>query len=262
MPRPAPSLLLPQEHGTYGEILFPLVAALTLGSAGPAAWGIAATALGGFLAHEGFVVLLGRRGPRARREHARPAWRSVALFGGIAVAGMALAATRLEADAWQGLALASVLSGLAVLMAWLGRERTIGGEVLAAVALSAWSVPTALAAGVSWRLALTIWAVWSVAFAVATCAVQVVIARTTRRGTHPWALAGGLMLSIAGPAAAVLLTRSGAAPGGAAVTLLPSSLAALAVMAAPISARRLRDIGWAFIAICVATLALMVGLFR
>jgi hypothetical protein len=242
-------------------MLFPLTAALMIGSPGPTALGIAATAIGGYLAHEGFVVLLGRRGPRARREHARPAWRSIGLFGGLGAAGIALTAAQLDAAAWQGLGLAAVLSGLAVLMAWLGRERTMNGEILAAIALSAWSVPTALAAGLPWRIAFTIWALWSAAFAVATCAVQVVIARTTRR-THPWALGGGLMLSIAGPPMAVLLAQAGAVPVGAAITLLPSSLGALTVIAAPVSARRLRDVGWSFIAVCVATLALMVGVLR
>jgi hypothetical protein len=238
-----------------------MLTGLALGTATPAAWAVAGMALGGYLAHEGFVVLLGRRGARARREHARPAWRSVVIFGAAAAGGAAVAMTRLEAGAWTGLALAVALSALALSLTWLGRERTIGGELFAAVALSAWSVPTALAAGVSWRVALTIWGVWSVAFAVATCAVQVVIARSTRR-SHARALTGGLALSILAPAAAVLLARWGTAPAGTALTLLPSSLAALAVMAVPIPARRLRDIGWSFIAVSVATLGLMVGLLR
>ncbi len=254
-------MLLPKEHGTYGEILLPLTAALGLGSAGPAAWGIAATALGGYLAHEGFVVLLGRRGPRAAREHARPAWRSVALFGGLAVAGAMLALTGLTAAAWVGLAIAAGLSSLAIIVAWKGQERTMGGETLAAVALSAWSVPTSLAAGLSWRDALTTWAVWSLAFSAATCAVHVVIARATRRPYWP-VLASGLVLSIGGPATAVLLSRAGVTPQGLVLTLLPSCVAALALMAAPVPARRLREIGWSLIVVFVMTLAVMLAVLR
>lgn len=254
-------MLLPQEHGTYGEILLPLIAVLGLGAAGPAAWGMAAAALGGYLSHEGFVVLLGRRGPRAKREHARPAWRSVALFGGLGVAGAMLALNGLAAAGWLGLAIAGGLSCLAIIVAWRGQERTMGGEMLAAVALSAWSVPTAMAAGISWRHALTIWAVWSVAFTAATCAVHVVIARATRR-PYWRGLACGLVLSIGGPAAAVLLSQAGVTPPGIVLTLLPSCLATLALMAAPVPARRLREVGWALIAVFVTTLAVMLAVLR
>ena len=262
MSRTLPVLLWPQEHGTYGEIAFPLMAALMIGNPSWMASGVAVMALGGYLAHEGLVVLLGRRGGRARCERARPAWRSVVFFGGIAGMGaMFAAAGGLPADAWQGLGLAGGLSGFAIAATWLGRERTLGGEALAAVALAAWSAPTALAAGVRWDVALTIWTVWSVAFVVATCAVHVVIARSTRRA-RSWALAGGVTLSMAGPAAALLLARSATVPRSAVLILLPSCLAALVVLAAPVSARRLRDIGWSLMVIYVVTLGLMVGFLR
>ncbi|MDP1572117.1 MAG: YwiC-like family protein [Vicinamibacterales bacterium] len=255
------ALLLPQEHGTYGEILFPLIAALAIGSPGAGAWGIAVASLGGFLAHEGFVVLLGRRGGRARREQARAAWRSLLGFGGIGLAGVWLAASGLGAEAWPWLALAAALSGLAILVAWSGRERTLGGEMLAAIALSAWCVPTALAAGCPLRLALTLWAAWSLVFMVATCAVHVVIARSTRR-PHLEPLAAGWLLAVGAPVAAALLEWSGAVPSGTTVVLLPSCVAAAVVLTAPVTAHRLRDIGWSFIAVSTVTLALMLGLLR
>jgi len=77
-------LLLPQEHGTYGELLFPLVSALLLTTSGRASWGLVGLALGGFLAHEGFSVLVGTRGTRAQRRARPEAWRSVATFGTLA----------------------------------------------------------------------------------------------------------------------------------------------------------------------------------
>lgn len=83
----ARTFLLPHEHGTYGEVLFPLASALVLGQANPAAWGLTLVAIAGFLAHEGFVVLLGSRGGRARRESSPAAWRSVSVFGALAIIG-------------------------------------------------------------------------------------------------------------------------------------------------------------------------------
>ncbi len=61
-------LLIPREHGTWGELLFPLCTALAVGHVSPHAVGAAAAALGGYLSCEGLQTLAGWRGPRARRE--------------------------------------------------------------------------------------------------------------------------------------------------------------------------------------------------
>ena len=82
-------ILWPREHGTYGELLFPLMSALLLARPGRAAWGLSLLAVGGFLAHEGFSVLAGARGLRAKRDAHAVAWRSVAIFGGAALLGAA-----------------------------------------------------------------------------------------------------------------------------------------------------------------------------
>lgn len=250
-------LLVPREHGTYGELLFPLVTVAVLGAPGRAAWGLALLALGGYLAHEGLVVALGARGSRAQREQRAAARRSLLVFGGAAVAGAALAVPGLDPRTSTGSALAAGLSAVALAAAWTGRERTLAGEALAAVALPAWSVPVGLAAGLSWRTVLSVWTVWAIAFVAATCAVHAVISRTTRRGGR-LERAAGLAAAAGGLAAAAALGRAGLLERGIDVALLPAAAAALAVIALPVRATRLRQIGWSFMAVAAVTLLLLV----
>ena len=60
--------LLPKEHGAYGQISFPLVAAFAVGGVSAGGLLIASALIAGFLAHEPALVMLGLRGPRAKRE--------------------------------------------------------------------------------------------------------------------------------------------------------------------------------------------------
>jgi hypothetical protein len=60
--------LAPREHGVYGQLAVPMAAALASGRPGPVALLLAASAGGFFLAHEPALLLLGRRGERARTE--------------------------------------------------------------------------------------------------------------------------------------------------------------------------------------------------
>ena len=201
----ARTLLLPREHGTYGEVLFPLLSALALGEANRAAWGLSLVALAGFLAHEGFVVLLGSRGARARRDASSAAWRSVGLFAAVAVAGAALAWPGLTRPAAQGLGLATALSAAAMAVAWLGRERSLAGELLAALALTSWSVPVALAGAVAAGTTLIVWAIWCVVYGLSTVIVHAVIAGTIRRGPLTARRLRAIGWSIVGVSAATLL---------------------------------------------------------
>lgn len=63
--------LWPKEHGAYGQAAFPLLAAFGVAGPSPAGVLLAVAVAAGFLAHEPAVILLGRRGPRARREMSR-----------------------------------------------------------------------------------------------------------------------------------------------------------------------------------------------
>lgn len=232
-------MLLPREHGTYGEIAFPLITALVLGSWNLAVWGLVLVAVGGYLAHEGFLVLTGGRGPRARREQRQAAVMSVATFGAIALSGASFSLSALTPDAWIGALAASGLSMVAVASALIGREHTLPGELLAAIALPAWGVPVALQGGVPWFTALTAWGVWSLGYAAATFVVHVVIRRTKGQSVSA-ALAGTVACAVAGPIVSL--------------AAIPLSVAALTLAWLPVTAKRLRHVGWTVIAASVLTL--------
>jgi len=63
----------PKEHGAYGQLVFPLATAFAIAGATAPALLTAIAVTAAFLAHEPLIVLLGRRGVRARRDHFRRA---------------------------------------------------------------------------------------------------------------------------------------------------------------------------------------------
>src|SRR5512140_1483244 len=85
--------LIPREHGAYGQLGFPLLAALGCGRPGVAALCLVLAFVAAFIAHEPVLILLGDRGTRARRESYRDAVLTLAVSGGVAIvaAGVALA---------------------------------------------------------------------------------------------------------------------------------------------------------------------------
>ncbi len=254
---PASRILVPREHGTYGELLFPMLSVMAIGQPGRAAWGLAVLALGGFLAHEGLAVLAGTRGVRARRSHRRAAWGSLATFGGLAMIGAAWAWPSLTRETLLMTGVAAMLSVAAVALAWFGREHTLAGELMAVVTLSGWCAPVGLSGGLTPAVAGAIWVTWAGVFAMATCAVHVVVARTSRR---PIAPVRGLGL-IFGAATAVALgafVNAGVMPAHAHLTLIPGVVAFFVLTAAPIRATSLRAVGWSVVGVSLLTLALMV----
>lgn len=240
-------MLVPREHGTWGEILFPLVAALAMGRPTWVGLALAGAALLGYLASEGVQTLLGWRGLRARREGTPGATVSVTLFGGCAVVagawGLANATTSVRAAALAALGLSAIVWGIAA----LGRLRTSFGESMAGAALSAWSVAVAVAGGIPLVLATGLWLVWAGAFAAATLAVRAVIARSTRRPSALTRVAA-VLLALAPFVPLTSLAERGAVPGFVVAGFLPTTLATAAVCVLPIHARRLRWVGWAYVA--------------
>lgn len=254
------AVLWPREHGTYGELLFPLATALILGRPGITAWALCAVALGGFLAHEGLVVAMGRRGDRTRREDGARARTSLLCFGGLALLGAVLALPGLERNVALAATLAMVLSCLAIGAAWLGAERRITVTLIAALALSAWSAPVAMAGGVPMRTSYGLWAIWFAAFAMATAAVESVMARSARRSPRRAQLlcAGLAVLANGGVIAS---TQYGLLPPAASSTLIPMSIAALLIAGTHIPARRMREIGWSIVAMSAVTMAVTLWAF-
>ena len=62
-------MLLPREHGAYGQLLFPRLSALLIGRPAPGAYLLGAAAVAAFLAHESLLVL-----PRPARTVLRRSW--------------------------------------------------------------------------------------------------------------------------------------------------------------------------------------------
>jgi len=258
MPGVAERILLPKEHGTYGELLCPMLSALTLARPGRASWGLAVLALSGFLAHEGFAVLAGRRGARALRDGRWVAWRSLMTLGVLAAAGAAVAWPALAPEALVATGILATLSVAAVSLTWFGREHTLGSELVAALTLSGWCTPIGLAGGLSLPVAAALWVIWAGVFTVATCAVRAVVTRTARRPIAPVA-ALGLIFAAATATPVALMGDAGYIPGNAGVTLIPAVVMFLVLTIAPIHATRLRLIGWVMMGMCLLTLALVVA---
>jgi hypothetical protein len=253
------ALLVPKEHGAYGQLLFPLltawlVARPTLTSV---LFGLAVT--NGFLAHEGLTVRLGHRGPRAKREDGPRAAMSLGVFAAFGLLAGTIAFV-LSAPVVRGAAVVPVgLAAAALVVTWRDLERTIGGELLASTALAAWSLPIALAAGAPTATGLGIWIVWSLTFAAATLAVRGVIARTRREPWKPRLIQAGAVLT----AGFIGLSAASDPPWAALrLPLLPAGALVLGLGLLPIGARHLHRVGWTIVAVSLVTMALLVWELR
>ena len=128
------------------------------------------------------------------------------------------------------------------------REKTTAGELLAAAALAAASLPVALAAGAAPAVAWGAWGAWCLAFGTSTLAVRAVIAHARAPLAWPRRLAA--------PAAAIAIALIGCSAGvlmpSAAIGAAPMLLLALAIAARPPGPRSLRTVGWTLVAGSVA----------
>lgn len=212
-----------------------------------------------FFAHEGLLVLLGQRGVRAAREQRASATRSVALFGGFGLVTGAVALSVLPADARVWLLLPVALAVCVAVVVFLHIERTTGGELLVAAALSSMSVPLTLAGDGRMVPAFTVFAVFAAIFAAATLSVRALIARTHRGSGPPPTLAAALTLAAIALLAWLSMTARLApvAPYAA----LPVCAVALYLTMVPPAPKYLREIGWTLVAATVLTAsALVLGL--
>lgn len=250
-------MLLPREHGAYGQLLFPLLSALLIGRPAPGAYLLGAAAVAAFLAHESLLVVLGQRGSRAAREQGADARRSLALFGGFCAVTGAVSLFVLPRPALGVLVLPVLLALLVAIAVVMHRERSTFGEMLAAVALTSLSLPVALAGNASRTDALTLFVVFSAVFVVATVAVRAMIGRVTKAGGPPPLLAGALTLAVVVglTLAAFSRTLAPVAPYAA----LPVCAVALGLTARPPSPRHLRTIGWTLVGATLLTAVMLVS---
>lgn len=259
MPRPNATpannrSLAPREHGAYGQLFVPLVCGLAMAIPTLATIGVAVAGVAAFFAHEPVLVLLGRRGERTRRELGAKAKKRLLWLGALVIAG--------GATTWFGPWMALLLCGLpltlgAALGAFVARdeEKTLGGEVLAAAALSSVAVPVAAESGVAIGVVLGAWIAWTASFAAATWSVRSVIAYR-KTGMH-WLRRVCVPVLILG--AAIGAALSGLAPTAATIATLPMAVLAVAFAAIPPHPRSLRRVGWSLAASSVATGGILIA---
>jgi hypothetical protein len=243
-PGPLPRGLLPREHGVWFQLGLPLSTALFVGGAPPSALWLSAAALATLLAHEPLRRVLGRRGAR-RGERDEERVREWGLtVGAMGALCFALGVYTLSPEARPFLALPLLLSAEVLLFAWNHQERTLAGEVLAALALGAWAVPIAMAGGLPASSALTLWGTYGLSFGLATLAVRTVIASHRPRARRELLRRTGAATVALLLVAAVGWALHAGLPLPRVAALLPMGLVALGLCVLLPSPRRLHSIGW------------------
>jgi hypothetical protein len=254
---PAPRRsLLPHEHGAWGQLAMPLLTAFAIGRPTAAALALAAAVVLAFLAHEPAIVLLGQRGRRARDDDGERARRWLIVLGALGalagLAGVALAPPAARLALVVPAALGIVIVGLLLAR----REKTVAGETAVAAALASSGAAVALAGGADLEGAIAAAIVWTLGFAAATLAVQVILVRVRSKGARdPGRRHAALAALLA--AAAVALSAAGL-PAALAWATLPTALLSIAVCLARFSPKRLRELGWALVASSTLTLVILV----
>lgn len=164
--------LLPKEHGAYGQLLVPLLVSLSLGKPTVASSSFAVAAVASFLAHEPLLILLGQRGKRATQVASQRSFRWLIAWSAIALAALVLAVAQVSLEVRWATLLPVALSLSALVLALVGRERSILGQCVVAATLPALALPVALAQGLELEAALAAWAAWTLASIAATGAVK------------------------------------------------------------------------------------------
>ncbi|MBT9555648.1 MAG: YwiC-like family protein [Myxococcales bacterium] len=250
---PSPPSLWPREHGAYAQLALPVATALSVAQPRLAALGLVTTAAAAFLAHEPIVVLLGRRGERARRNGAHPARRRLVVLGASGVLGAVAGLWNADATLLGACAMLATVVALSGLLVRAKQEKTVGGEVVIGTTLSLAAMPVALASGVPWLPALNIAAVWAAIFALGTMTVHAVLRRAKSRSVS--LSIGVAILGCLFSFGAVGAVALGAWWAGA---LLPQGILSLAIVALRPSPRHLRRIGWSLLAADLVALAALI----
>jgi hypothetical protein len=255
--------LFPREHGAYGQMIVPLITSLLVGGVTAPALLLVVAVVAGFLAHEPLLILLGRRGPRMKREQGREAamWLATAGAAGTATALAGVSSMPPGLRVW--LLLPLVPAALLAIAIAANREKHVVSEIAVALAFSLAAVPVGLAAGAAVSVALAVGVAFAAIFASGTLAVRVVILGV-RGGGNPRAVRT-TRLVVLGFAVAVVLglvvvARLGLLPWTTLLAAAPGLLGASWLAMFPPPATRLRTIGWTLVTTsAAAALMLLVG---
>ena len=256
------SAFLPREHGAYGQIAFPLVAAFAVAGVSTPAVLLSVTVIAGFLAHEPAAIAFGLRGSRARRELGVSAVRGLGVCLAIGAAAALTAAIVMDSAVRWSLAVPAIPAAVLATAMFTGREKTWYGEAAAALAFAGLAIPLTMAAGASIDVALAVAIPFALLFTTTTLAVRVVILRV-RGGGDPRATAATqratLTISAAAFALMAILTWAGWLEPPVMVAAAPGLLMAVGVAARPPAAARLRSLGWSLVAVSTLTALIVVA---
>jgi len=253
--------VIPKEHGAYGQLLFPLLTALAIGRPGVASFALAGSTICTFLAHEPLLVLLGQRGARAGRELRRTAFVWFAVCATFAVMLAAIAILAAPPSRRAALGPSVVLAGLLALFIAAGRERSVAGETLSALAFASIAYPIGAWSSASMRASLSCAAAFAAVFASAIVSVHAVIA-FTRKPPATAQRAGAVVAAIVAASMVYLLASWRVLEIVAPIAIAPSVLASTALAIIPPSARNLRVVGWTLVTTGVLTAGILLAAFR
>lgn len=254
-------LLVPREHGAYGQMAVPLVTALAIAGVAPPAVLTTVAVVMGFLAHEPLLVLVGLRGDRARREAGAAARRWLAVAATLAAGAGVLALWMTPPGSrW---AFALPLAPAAALTAAVvgGREKSGWAEACVSLAFSLAAVPVCMAAGAPVTTGFSVAVPFAVVFVAATLAVRAVILGV-RAGGDPRASritrTGALIVALAGTCALAAAAAAGVLTWAPFAGTLPGAVIASGLALVPPPARRLRAVGWTLVATSMTTAAVLI----
>jgi hypothetical protein len=244
--------LVPKEHGAYFQLAVPLITALLMGRATTSALLFTFSAIAAFLSHESLLVLIGRRGLRARRENGERATRWLAILATLAFATGAAAWT----TAPLGMTVIPLLPlGMAVAVGGLialRLERGMFGEILVGAALASAALPVAWAAGVPPGAAWTAWIGWMIVAGAGTAAVRSIIESNKKPLFRTTCLIRIAIVAVATFAIAAHWPWAAIAAG-------PTVALAVAWSAMPPHPRYLRRVGWTLAAATLSASVILIA---
>jgi len=142
-----------------------------------------------------------------------------------------------------------------------GREHTIAGEAVSAIALASLAYPIGVWSSGSSRASLSCAAAFAAVFVVGVVCVHAVIAFTRRPPATAERVAGAAA-AIGAASVIFVLTSVRILEVVTPLAVLPACIAGLALSIWPPSARRLRVIGWTLVSTSVLTMVVLLAAFR
>jgi hypothetical protein len=257
--------LLPKEHGAYGQMAFPLVTAMLVSGVSMGSLLFAIAVVAGFVLHEPLLVLLGLRGPRAKREQGGAAVRWVVALAILVIITGTAALRWMEPAHRISVALPLVPALFIFIAAASGKGKSIGAEIAVAIAFSLTAVPLCLLGGQSIVAGAAIALAFASNFVLATLAVRVVIARVRGGGDPRLAAAmrrSAYVTAGAIAAGAAVAAGRGLVPWLPLSAIVPGIVAAIWIATFPPHPSRLKAVGWTLVTLSALVTVLLVVTLR